>query len=58
MEVGINDFLNIRIDFPANVYSLNDILEGKITFTAVKLLIKKMELIIVRKEIVGMGEKA
>lgn len=53
MEVGINDYLNIKIDFSRNVYSIRDILEGTISFTSVKLLIKKMDFTIVKKEIIG-----
>ena len=58
LEVGIDEFLNIKIDFPKNCFELKEIIEGKISFLLVKLPIKKMELIIVRKEIVGVGEKA
>lgn len=58
LEVGIEDYLNIKIDFPRNSFDLREVIEGKISFLLVKLLIKKMELILVRKEIVGVGDKA
>lgn len=58
LEVGIDDYLNIKIDFPRNTFDLKEVVEGKISFLLVKLLIKKMDLILVRKEIVGTGEKA
>ncbi len=56
MEVGISDFLNIKIDFPGSNKYLDDVLGGQISFTAVKLMIKKMDLNIVRKEIIGVGD--
>lgn len=55
MEVGIDEVLNIKIEIPKKHYTLNCILEGTISFTVVKVLIKKMELNIVRKEILGIG---
>lgn len=58
LEVGIDDYVNIKIDFPKNVFDLKEVIEGKISFLLVKLLIKKMELVIVRKEVVGSGERA
>lgn len=58
LEVGIDDYVNIKIDFPKNVFDLKEVIEGKISFLLVKLLIKRMELVIVRKEVVGSGERA
>lgn len=58
LEVGIDDYLNIKIDFPRNKFDLREVIEGKISFLLVKLLIKKMDLILVRKEFVGTGDKA
>jgi len=58
MEVGIPDYLNIKIDFPKNVYSMKDILEGTIEFTDVKLMIKKMEFNIVKKETLGFNKNS
>lgn len=58
LEVGIDDFLNIKIDFPKNTFELKEVIDGKISFLLVKLLIKKMEIVVVRKEIIGTGEKS
>ena len=58
MEVGIEDLLNIKIEIPKNTYDLNDFVEGKIAFGVVKVLIKKMELNVVKKEIIGIGQKS
>jgi len=58
MDVGIDEFLNIKVDFPKNVFHLRDILEGCISFLTVNLVIKTMELAIVRKEIIGSGQRA
>jgi len=55
MEVGIEDYLNIKMHFPKNIYLLNDVIHGKVLFSQIKLLIKKMDLNIVRKEILGSG---
>jgi hypothetical protein len=58
LDVGIDDYLSIKIDFPRNSFDLKEVVEGKISFQLVKLLVKKMDLILVRKEIIGTGEKA
>jgi len=58
LEVGIEDLLNIVINIPKNTYGLKDIIEGMILFDNVKVLIKKMKLNIVRKEVIGSGDKA
>lgn len=58
LEVGIEDLLNIIINIPKNSYFLKDVVEGVILFENVKVLIRKMKLNIVRKEIIGTGEKA
>ena len=55
MEVGIEDYLNIKMHFPSNTYLLNDVIHGQVLFSQIKLLIKKMDLNIVRKEILGSG---
>ena len=58
MEVGIEEVLNIKIDFPRNVFHLKDVIEGTISFLTVKLMLNRMDLSVVRKEIIGAGEKA
>jgi vacuolar protein sorting-associated protein 26 len=58
LEVGIDDFLNIKVNFPRNVFHLRDTIEGFISFLTINLVIKTMELAIVRKEILGTGQKA
>lgn len=55
MEVGIEDYLNIKMHFPSNIYLLNDVIHGRVLFSQIKLLIKKMDLNIIRKEILGSG---
>ena len=55
MEVGIEDYLNIKMHFPSNTYLLDDVIHGQVLFSQIKLLIKKMDLNIVRKEILGSG---
>lgn len=55
MEVGIEDLLNIKIKINKKVYSLTDVLNGTIEFSIVKILIKKMDLHLIRKEIIGSG---
>lgn len=57
MEVGIDDLLNIKIDIPRNRFGLKEFIEGKILFENVKVLLKCMKLNVVRKEIIGTGEK-
>ena len=58
IEVGIDDYLTIKIDLPKNIYELKETIEGKILFTMVKLVLKKMDLVIVRKEKLGVGDNA
>jgi vacuolar protein sorting-associated protein 26 len=58
MEVGIEDYLNIKMHFPKNIYLLNDVIHGQVLFSQIKLLIKKMDLNIVRKEILGSGKNS
>lgn len=58
MEVGIDDLLNIKIRIPKQRYTLKDCLEGSILFDIVKVMIKKMELNLIRKEIIGIGANA
>lgn len=58
LEVGIEDLLNIIINIPKNSYFLKDVIQGMIVFENIKVLIKKMKLNVVRKEIIGTGEKA
>ncbi len=58
MEVGVEDLINLKIDFPRDIYHLKDVIEGTISFLTVKLMIEKMEIGIHRKEIIGVGEKA
>lgn len=58
MEVGVEELINLKIDFPRDVFHLKDVIEGAISFLTVKLMIEKMELAIHRKEIIGVGEKA
>lgn len=58
MEVGIEELLNISILINNRVYFLDDVIEGEIYFKTVKLQVLKMELNILRKEVVGIGEQS
>ena len=53
MEVGIEELLNIKINVDKKIHDLKSLLEGTIEFSIVKILIKKMELNIIRKEVLG-----
>lgn len=58
MEVGIEELLNISILINNRVYFLDDAIEGEIYFKTVKLQVLKMELNILRKEVVGVAEQS
>ncbi len=58
LEVGIDEYLNIKINFPRDIYQMKNVIEGTISFLTVKLMINKMDIVIVRKETIGVGEKA
>lgn len=58
MEVGIDNLLNIIIDIPKNIFELKDFIEGVINFSLIKMTIQKMDFLIIRKEIIGIGDKA
>lgn len=58
LEVGIEDCLNIVIDVPKNQFLLKECVMGQITFSQVKVQVQKMELNMVRKEILGVGENS
>ena len=58
LEVGIEDCLNINILFDKDVYELNGVITGLVKFLLIKLRVKKMEVIVVRKEIIGIGENS
>lgn len=55
LEVGIEDLLHIEFEYNKGNYSLKDCVIGKVHFLVVKLKIKKMEITVVRKEILGSG---
>lgn len=56
LEVGIEDCINININIPKNTFLLKECVTGQITFSIVKIQIQKMELNLVRKEILGSGD--
>lgn len=58
MEVGIESLISINIQLPKNIYNIKQCIEGSIKFLLVKLMLQKMDILIMRKEIIGSGEKA
>lgn len=58
MEVGVEDCLHIGIDIPKDVFGLREAVLGRITFAQVKVQVERMELNLVRKELLGAGEAA
>lgn len=54
IEVGIENCLHIEFEYQKPVYTLKDVIMGKIYFNVVRLKIRHMELLLVRREIVGL----
>ena len=57
MEVGVEDHLQIQFNFDKDTYHLHDIITGNIHFILARIPIMHMDIELVRKEIVGSGEK-
>ena len=55
LEVGIEQFLHIDFEFTRNSYCITDCLLGKIFFLMVRLPIRKMDIVLKRKETVYQG---
>lgn len=55
IQVGIEKCLHIEIDFPKSQYYIGDVLIGNITFFLISLKIKHMDLILEKKESIGIG---
>lgn len=58
MEVGIEECLHIEFEFMHSSFHLRDCILGKVSFNLVRIKIKMMELSIIRKETVGVGQNA
>ncbi|KAH9164937.1 vacuolar protein sorting-associated protein 26-domain-containing protein [Lactarius sanguifluus] len=50
MEVGIEDCLHIKFEYNKSKYHLKDVIVRKIYFLLVRIIIKNMELSIIRHE--------
>ena len=57
MEVGVEDCLQIEFRFDKDTYCLTDALTGSIHFILARIHILHMDIEIIRKEIVGSGDK-
>lgn len=57
MEVGVEDHLQIQFNFDKDTYNLHDVITGNIHFVLARIPIMHMDIELVRKEIVGMGDK-
>lgn len=55
MEVGIEDCLHIEFEYNRSKYHLRDVIVGKIYFFLVRIKIKYMEIVIMKKETVGVS---
>mmetsp|Transcript_5619 Transcript_5619/g.3229 ORF Transcript_5619/g.3229 Transcript_5619/m.3229 type:complete len:140 (+) Transcript_5619:404-823(+) len=56
MEVGIEDCLHIEFEYDRNKYHLKDCIVGKVYFLLVRIRIKHMELHIIKREVLGVGQ--
>lgn len=57
LDVGMDGLLDISISLLTNCYGIKDVVNGEIVFESVNVLIKRMRLDILKKEILGAGEK-
>jgi vacuolar protein sorting-associated protein 26 len=57
LEVGIEDWLHLVFDVKRNKFALRDCITGQVTFKKVGLRLKGMEIQIIKKEIIGAGNK-
>ncbi|KAK8793016.1 hypothetical protein WA538_002527 [Blastocystis sp. DL] len=57
MEVGVEDCLQIEFRFDKDTYCLTDAITGSIHFILARIHILHMDIEIIRKEIVGSGDK-
>ncbi|CAD8092417.1 unnamed protein product [Paramecium sonneborni] len=55
LEVGIEDCLHIEFEYFKSRYHLRDVVQGKVNFYLVNIKIKNMELVLIRKEQIGIG---
>ena len=58
MEVGIEECLHIEFEYNKSKYHLKDVIVGKIYFLLVRIMIKHMEIAIIKRETTGSGPKA
>lgn len=57
MEVGVEDCLQIEFKFDKDTYNLHDMITGNIHFILARIRILHMDIEIIRKEIVGSGDR-
>ena len=55
MEVGIEECLHIEFEYNKSKYHLKDVIVGKIYFLLVRIMIKHMEIAIIKRETTGSG---
>jgi len=53
MDIGIDENLHIEFEFNKGKFALKDLLEGNVNFILTKLKLKRMDLEIVKKEIIS-----
>ena len=57
MEVGVEECLQIEFKFDKDTYNLNDMITGNIHFILARIRILHMDIELIRKEIVGSGDR-
>lgn len=57
MEVGVEECLQIEFKFDKDTYTLHDMITGNIHFILARIRILHMDIELIRKEIVGSGER-
>lgn len=58
MEVGIEECLHIEFEYNKGKFHMKEVLEGVVRFLLVRIKLKYMELAIIKKEIMGVGNNA
>jgi len=53
MEVGIEECMHLEFEYDKSAYHMKDVVVGKVYFLLVRIKIKRMELCVVRREIVN-----
>lgn len=53
MDIGSEGKVSIQLELGRNCFHLKDCMEGVVKFTEVKIVVKSMELCLIRKEKLG-----